>query len=64
MKTPLNDQINKAIREINKAIKLAEGQHDWQTLSILGQTKETLAQAKEKTIESNILLFSDPSIFS
>lgn len=64
MKTPLNNQITKVTKEINEAIKLAEKQHDWQTLSILGQIKETLAQTKEKTIESNILAFGNSNIFS
>jgi len=63
MKTPLNNQINQTIRNINKAIKLAEQQHDWQTFSTLGEVKETLAQAKQKTIETNILAFSGPNIF-
>lgn len=63
IKTPINDSVAKIIRELNKAMSAAELSHDWETLKVLGDVKEILAQQKERTVETNILIFNSVTIF-
>lgn len=64
IQTPVNDALNQAIASAEVARKLAQDTHDWWTYNELGGLIEDLISLREKTIESNVIIFNKPTILS